>query len=102
MIDVGLKKDNPGADALVPVGDPLMQPWRELYGDRQGRPNKMPYLPEGHSLFAGYVQIESQGERLFLCDTLEDLQHLWDSYAVGGALVSPTWYSAPVLFASDN
>lgn len=64
-----------------------------------GRPEQLPRLPAGHRLFCGYDQ--GQGERLFLVETLEDMQQLDDAYAQGGALTI-RWYSAPVVFTDDN
>ena len=50
----------------------------------------MPALPDGHALICGYDQ--GLGERMIVCDTLEDAQRLFDAYARGGAL-RINWYS---------
>jgi hypothetical protein len=97
MLDLGLRKDVTGADALELVDKPGT--WHPQMGQGE-RPAQMPRLPEGHQLFAGYDQ--GFGEHLVLCETLDDVQKVWDGYARGGALFPPSWYSAPVLFAEDN
>jgi hypothetical protein len=53
------------------------------------RPTQMPALNEGDAVIAGYDQ--GLGERMIVCDTLEDMQQLFDAYARGGALTL-TWY----------
>lgn len=55
-----------------------------------GRPATMPVVPEGSSLICGYDQ--GLGERMFVCESLEDMQTLYDAYAAGGAL-SINWYT---------
>jgi hypothetical protein len=96
MIDAGMKASAPGAEALELVPNPPIAGWR----DPSGRPRQLPRLAEGHRLFAGFDQ--GRGEKLILIETLEDAQAVWDAYAGGGAIYSPTWYSAPILFAEDN
>jgi hypothetical protein len=54
------------------------------------RPDAMPELPDGHSLICGYEQ-QGLGERMIVCDTLEDAQTLFDAWARGGAL-RIKWY----------
>ena len=55
-----------------------------------GRPSRMPSLPQGHDVICGYDQ--GLGERMIVCESLEDMQQLYDSYARGGAL-RICWYS---------
>lgn len=55
-----------------------------------GRPNSFPVLKDGKSLVCGYDQ--GLGERLIVCDSLEDMQELYDAYAAGGAL-RIKWYT---------
>lgn len=64
-----------------------------------GRPEQLPRIPAGHHLFCGYDQ--GLGERLFLVETLGDMQQLDDAYAQGGALTI-RWYSAPVIFTAGD
>jgi len=55
-----------------------------------GRPTSFPSVPTGHSLICGYDQ--GLGERLIVCESLEDMQTLYDGYAQGGALTIK-WYT---------
>ncbi|MFZ2836369.1 MAG: hypothetical protein WAZ21_03540 [Candidatus Saccharimonadales bacterium] len=48
------------------------------------RPIAMPQLPEGHHLFAIYDRLS--GEQVVLCETVEDVQQLWDGYNRGGLI----------------
>jgi hypothetical protein len=77
--ELGKKDEIFGADLLVPLG---------LYR----RPDKMPVVPEGHSVVCGYDL--GLGERMIVCDSLEEMQKLYDMYAQGFAL-NIVWYSAP-------
>jgi len=56
-----------------------------------GRPTRKPTLPEGWDVVAGYNQ--GLGERLIVCESLEDMQTLYDAYARGGA-IALDWYAA--------
>lgn len=67
-------------------GAELLQPLQGIYD----RPTRMPHLPEGHRVICGYNQ--GLGERIFVCNTLEGMQELYDAYDSGGAL-SIRWYS---------
>jgi hypothetical protein len=96
MIDLGMKDDNPGADALVDLtvpGHPGL-----VVMQRSTRPVQLPRLPEGHRLFGTLNQ--GFGERLFLIETLEDAIRLWDWQDL--AMEAPMWYSAPALFPGNN
>jgi len=55
-------------------------------------PDKTPEIPEGHSVICGYNQ--GLGERLIVCETLEDMKQIWGMYAKGFA-VAIAWYSGP-------
>jgi hypothetical protein len=54
------------------------------------RPSQKPILPEGWDVVAGYDQ--GLGERLIVCESLEDMQTLHDAYARGGA-INLNWYA---------
>jgi hypothetical protein len=97
VIDLGMKDDNPGAEALVDLTKPgdHGSPPVMLSGTR---PVRLPQLPEGHRLFGTLDQ--GFGERLFLIETLDDAVRLWDLQDL--AMASPVWYSAPALFTGDN
>jgi hypothetical protein len=86
MIELGKKNECFGVD------DPgLFQPLTTGERLRMGvsRPVALPNLPEGWDLICGYDQ--GLGERLLVCESLEDAQRLYDAYARGGAL-GLTWY----------
>lgn len=57
------------------------------------RPNRMPYVASGEQVVCGYDQ--GLGERLFVCENLQDMQELYDSYAKGYALTIK-WYHGKV------
>jgi len=77
MIELGKRDEVFGADLLQPL-------------TIAGRPTRMPSLPSAeHKVICGYDQ--GLGERLFVCESIEDLQQLYDAYAQGGALVI-NWY----------
>lgn len=78
LVELGKKDEIFGAE--------LLQRLQGVYG----RPTRMPHLPEGHSVICGYDQ--GLGERMFVCNTLEGMQQLYDAYAMGGAL-NIRWYS---------
>lgn len=52
----------------------------------------MPTVPEGHSVICGFDQ--GLGERMFVCETLEDMKELYSKYSMGYAL-RIHWYSGP-------
>ncbi|HSI20570.1 MAG TPA: hypothetical protein VLA04_02600 [Verrucomicrobiae bacterium] len=78
MIELGKKNEIFGADEL--------QPLRGFHG----RPTTLPTVPKDHKVICGFNQ--GLGERIIVCESLEDMQHLYDSYAQGYAL-SIHWYS---------
>jgi hypothetical protein len=88
MRDFGLKKDSV-------LNLSLTTQW-----DISGRPTEMPRMAPEHKLFAGYDQ--GFGEKLIYCETLEEMQRLWDAYYAGGAVFPPKWYSGPVIFAEAD
>ena len=47
--------------------------------DIRDRPTKMPEIPTGDEVVCGLDQCE--GEEIFICETLEDMQNLYDEYA---------------------
>jgi len=53
------------------------------------RPTRFFTPPKGHKVICGFDQ--GLGEKLYVCDTLEDMQRLYDAYAMGGA-TSISWY----------
>lgn len=57
--------------------------------DVHGRPTKLPFLHGNEKVICGFDQ--GLGEVLYVCDTLEDMQQLYDAYAKGMAL-SIYWY----------
>lgn len=54
-----------------------------------GCPSKLPLLKEDEQLICGYDQ--GLGERLFVCETIEDALYLYNAYANGEAL-QISWY----------
>ena len=79
MLELGKKSDVFGVELLQAL---------EIYS----RPTSMPIVPSGHEVVCGYDQ--GLGERMIVCETLEEMQELYDAYARGGAL-RIYWYSAP-------
>lgn len=77
MIQLGKKSECFGVEKLQKLTD--------VYG----RPTKIPFLNGDQKVICGYDQ--GLGEVLFVCETLEDMQELYDAYARGGAL-SIYWY----------
>jgi len=76
MYELGKKDEIFGADKLVPL-------------NISRKPTEYPALKEGEKVICGYDQ--GLGERLFVCDNLEDMQRLYAGYYSGGAL-SIQWY----------
>lgn len=77
MRELGKKSEIFGADLLRPLNIGYQ------------RPTQMPRLGKGDAVIAGFDQ--GLGERMIVCDNLEDMQQLFDAYARGGAL-QLTWY----------
>lgn len=65
---------------------------------RHGRPDRMPDLPDGRVLLCGFDQ--GAEERLIVCETLDDVQRLFDAWARGGAS-RIRWYAAREPKAAD-
>lgn len=95
---VGFTADNPGRENLVDLTVPRGPLPAVMY--RSQRPTALPHLTEGHRLLCGYDR--GFGEELYLVETLEDVQQMWDWADVGGVIVSPVWYSAPILYVEAN
>ena len=53
------------------------------------RPKNMPKAPEGHTIVCGFDQ--GDGERMFICETLEHVRTLYDEHAMGHA-IHIAWY----------
>ena len=79
MIELGKRDEIFGIEMLVKLSI-------------SGKPTSMPSVPDDHSVMCGFDQ--GLGEKLYVCESLEDMQHLYDSYAKGMAL-RITWYSGP-------
>jgi hypothetical protein len=88
MIELGKRDEIFGEELLRDLGQLEMTRCFSGYGS--GRPTDFPQLREGDSLICGYDQ--GLGEHLFVCESLEDMQHLYDAYARGGAL-HIRWYT---------
>src|SRR5438270_12247091 len=80
MYELGKKDEIFGAELL-----------REVQGI-YGRPTSMPRLGKGDKVICGYDQ--GLGERMFVCESLADMQQLYDAYYQGGAL-QIHWYVGP-------
>ena len=78
MIKLGKKSEISGVDELKRITD------------IHGRPTAMPELPSAnHRVICGYNQ--GLGEHIIVCESLEDMQELYDAYYHGGA-ISIRWY----------
>jgi len=84
MIDMGLRNKCFGLDDLTR--------FRALasYELESGRPTRMPQLPGKWNVIAGWNR--GLGEQMFICETLEDMQRLYDAYRQGLAL-RLNWYA---------
>lgn len=90
MYELGKKKEIAGAENLR-----LLKVYGEIQVDSLGRPTRFPVLLGDDKLVAGYDQ--GLGERMIVCESLEDMQQLWDSYAAGWAL-NLNWYAGDVVY----
>ena len=54
-------------------------------------PAKMPKIPKGDMIVCGIEQDGAEGERIFLCDTLKDMQDLWRKHTAERG-VHLSWY----------
>ncbi len=88
MIELGKRGEIFGEELLRDL-DPLES--RRCFSDySSGRPTAFPRLQEGDSLICGYDQ--GLGERLIVCESLEEMQQLYEAYAAGWAL-HIKWYT---------
>jgi hypothetical protein len=55
----------------------------------RGFPSKLPKIPNGHDIVCELDH--GDGERIFTCKSLKDMQELYREYALGHA-VSISWY----------
>lgn len=85
MFELGMKSQAFGTDLLR-----QLRAHFEVRVDSRGRPSEMPLLKGEEMVIAGYDQ--GLGERLIVCESLEDMQELWDNYAQGYAL-KLHWYA---------
>jgi hypothetical protein len=76
MIELGLKSKIAGVKQW-----PTFRMYR--------RPKHMPKIPEGHTIVCGFDQ--GDGERMFICETLEHVRTLYDEHAMGHA-IHIAWY----------
>lgn len=88
MREIGKREDNPNASSLQPVNE------REVNDRGGGRPTKLPRLGASQCIICEYDQ--GLGERLIVCESLGDMQELYDNYFRGGA-ISIRWYRGVVL-----
>lgn len=84
MYELSKKDEMVGADSLRPL-----QLHIDLRVDQNSRPVAMPVLRGQEKVMAGYDQ--GLGERMIVCESLEDMQELYDAYAKGYAL-HLNWY----------
>lgn len=77
MVELGKKSEIFGADLLKSL-------WLS------GRPTSMPSISGNEKVICGYDQ--GLGERIIVCENLQDMQELYDAYARGGAL-NISWYT---------
>jgi len=54
-----------------------------------GKPKKYPKIPQNHKIICGFDQ--GLGEILYVCDTIGDMQDIYEHYAKGFAL-NIYWY----------
>ena len=60
------------------------------------RPRQMPDIPKGHTIVCGFKEAGIEGERLFICETLEQILALYDEYANDNT-VHISWYHTGAL-----
>jgi hypothetical protein len=88
MIELGKKSQIVGADQ-----------WPTVRVFVLGKPRKMPSIPEGRTLVCGIDY--GEGQRIFVCDSLDEMQTLYYDYAAGHA-VNISWYHAPAIDKTDR
>lgn len=85
MIELGKKDEIFGAGQLRGL-----KPGIDFRTNPRGRPESMPVLQKEEEVIAGYDQ--GLGERMIVCEVLEEMQSLHDYYAKGFAL-NLLWYA---------
>jgi hypothetical protein len=83
MYEVGMKNDVLGMQ--IKNLSPLSNIW--------SRPTNLPYISSGKVIICGFDQ--GLGEKMLVCESLEDMQYAYDQYARGLAL-SIYWYQGEV------
>lgn len=78
MHELGKKGDLSGVELLEPIQSGKLQTW--------------PQLKKGFDLVCGYDQ--GLGERMIVCENMDDVKILNDGYSKGNAL-SIKWYQGP-------
>jgi hypothetical protein len=79
MIPLGMKQHIIGAEQ-----------WSSLR--IHGRPQKMPKIPRGHTVVCGLKRCST--ERMIVCESLEQMQTLYDKHAGEATIV---WYHIGVF-----
>jgi hypothetical protein len=59
-------------------------------------PATMPNIPEGHTIVCGLEQDGAEGERIFHCETLKEVQDFWRKYASLQS-VQLSWYHTAAI-----
>lgn len=83
MIELGRKSQIVGAEHW-----PTFRVYRN--------PTKMPKVPKGHVIACGIEQGGSEGERIFICETPEDMQTFYYEH-VTGHTTRIKWYHTGAL-----
>ena len=83
MIELGRKSQISGAKT-----------WRTFSMDQ--RPKRMPEFSEGHTIVCGLEEEGTEGERIFICETPEDVHALYDEHATSHA-IHTSWYHSDAL-----
>ena len=85
MYEVGMKKDKDVVGTEIKNLALLSNIWQ--------RPTSVPDVPQGKVVICGFDQ--GLGEKMLVCESLEDMQYAYDQYAKGWAL-SIHWYHGEV------
>lgn len=59
-------------------------------------PTKMPRLPKGHMVICGIERDGEEGERMFICETVEHMQAFYHEHVAGHA-TRIKWYQTGAL-----
>jgi hypothetical protein len=86
MIELGNKSQVSGAEH-----------WPTFYLYR--RPKKMPKVPRGHTIVCGFEEEGTEGERMFICETLEQV-HVFYNESAKDRAVHISWYHTDALNAA--